>query len=374
LQSLDLTHFSYDSPWNPWFGGGGAQRDWEILRRLPESWKRTYAVGGFPGCRKRSEPVLQWLGSGEGRWSSRVSYVRAASAYARRHPPVDGIWSVSPSVFAPVPAYLAHPDRTAISLFHLVGWNAWRKYGPMGLLAVWHEGAILRRGRHFLCINRATADEVGRRRPDASVHIVPTGFTPLGAEGVARVPGRILFLGRMDLYMKGLDRLLAAFRIVAENDPRASLVVAGRSGATERSRLGRLFEGHPARARIQVVENPTDEEKSRLFREASVFCSPSRFEGWCIAAVEAQSCAVPVVATTADGFLDSVDDGRSGILVDNREESVVPKIAEALSAILGDTGLATRLGEGGLAKAAGLTWDAVASRHDEIFRAIRADG
>lgn len=372
MQSLDLTHFSYDSPWNPWFGGGGAQRDWEILRRLPESWKRTYAVGGFPDCRERSEPGLQWLGSGEGRWSSRVSYVRAASAYARRHPPINGIWSVSPSVFAPVPAYLAHPDRTAISLFHLVGWNAWRKYGPMGLLAVWHEGAILRRGRHFLCINRATADEVRRRRPDASIHVVPTGFTPLGARDEVRIPGRILYLGRMDVYMKGIDRLLSAFREVAENRPDASLVLAGRAGAAARAAVSRLLEGHPARSRIQVVENPTEEEKSRLFRQASVFCSPSRFEGWCIAAVEAQSCGVPVVASTADGFLDSVDDGRSGILVANREDIAAAEVAKALGSILDDPALAARLGQGGLAKASGLTWEAVALRHATLFQEIGA--
>jgi glycosyltransferase involved in cell wall biosynthesis len=368
---LNLTHFSYDSPWNPSFGGGGAQRDWEILRRLQGPWNVTYAVGGFPG-RQVPHDCVHWLGNGSGRWSGRMSYVAAASRYARNHPPTDGLWSISPSVFAPVPAYLAHPDRTAVSLFHLVGWNAWTKYGPLGLVALWHERQILSRMRHFLCINGATAREVSRRRPDAEVSIVPTGFSPLLDTGTARVAERILFFGRIDLYMKGIDRLLQAFAILAPRQPGSTLVLAGRADAKVRAHLAQLVGAHPFSDRITVVTNPDDRVKAELFHAASVFCSPSRFEGWCIAAVEAQSCGIPVVASTADGFLDSVDDGVSGLLVPNEESSIVAGIAAAIERVLTDWDLAGRLGCGGRAKAATLTWDSVAQRHDEVFRGVLA--
>ncbi len=368
---LRLIHFSYDSPWNPFFAGGGAQRDWEILRRLPEPWSATYAVGGFDGCEPVDAPVV-WLGRGKGRWSSRASYVRAASAYARANPPGDGIWSISPSVFAPVPAYLAHPSRTVVSLFHLVGWNAWSKYGPMGLVALWHERQILSRMRHFVCINEATASQVRRSRPDADVVVLPTGYTPLADVAVERDPSRILFFGRMDVYMKGLDRLLDSFAAVSERAPDASLVLAGRADQGVQARLSRMVEAHPRSDRIRLEFNPDDEAKARLFRSAGVFCSPSRFEGWCIAGVEAQSGGVPVVASTADGFLDSVDDGRSGILVPNDESTVVEGVASALLRILSDRELAARLGRGGIDKASRLTWDAVAASHDELFRAVHA--
>lgn len=371
----NLAHWSYDSPWNPLFGGGGAQRDWEILKRLVPGWDVAYRVGGFPGAAvptdPRPEARIEFLGSGRTRWSGRMSYALAAQRRAAATSPgPDGIWSISPSVFAPVPAYLAHPERTAVSLFHLVGWNAWRKYGPMGLVAIWHERQILSRMRHFLCINRTTAAEVARVRPDASVVVVPTGFQPLAHATRDRSGPTILFFGRMDVYMKGLDRLLEAFPRVAASIPEVRLVLAGRADAQVRAKIAGLLQGHPNASRIEVVPNPDDALKATLFRSADVFCSPSRFEGWCIAAVEAQSCGLPVVASTADGFLDSVDDGLSGLLVPNEDSTVVPGVADALVRILREPELASRLGEGGLRKAADLTWDAVAARHDEVFRAI----
>lgn len=367
---LELTHFSYDSPWNPFFGGGGAQRDWEILKRLPSDWTTTYAVGGFDGCETVEAPAV-WLGRGAGRWSSRVSYARAASAYARANPPRDGIWSISPSVFAPVPAYLAHPERTAISLFHLVGWNAWRKYGPLGLMAVWHERAILRRGRHFLCINGTTARQVAAARPDAHIELVPTGFTPLAEFPASGETPSLLFVGRLDLYMKGLDRLVETFSILASTRPDLRLTLAGRADAPSLRKLRALVDSCPHRDRIEIASNVDDATKAELMRSATVFCSPSRYEGWCIAAVEAQSCGVPVVASTADGFLDSVDDGASGILVGNDEDGFATRCASVVGRVLDDADLARRLGEGGRAKAASLTWDAVARRHAEVFRDIR---
>jgi len=367
-----LVHWSYDSPWNPLFGGGGAQRDWEILRRLEDDWSIDYRVGGFPG---NGEPpdargiATEFLGKGRGRWGGRIAYALAAQKRASADSPGDGIWSISPSIFAPVPAYLAHPDRTAVSLFHLVGWNAWRKYGPMGLVAVWHERQILSRMRHFLCINNATAAQVRALRHDARVEVVPTGFTPL-AEVASESDGPIvLFFGRLDVYMKGIDRLIEAFATVARERSDVRLVLAGRADIAVEAKIEQLLSGHPARDRIRLETNPDDQRKAVLFRSASVFCSPSRFEGWCIAAVEAQSCGVPVVASTADGFLDSVDDQASGLLVPN-DEGIVEGVAVALLRILRDPALASRLGEGGRAKASKLTWDAVAARHDEVFRAI----
>lgn len=367
-----IVHWSYDSPWNPQFGGGGAQRDWEILRRLGPRWEVAYRVGGFPGAMPpvdRGGIEVEFLGKGEGRWGGRLAYARAAQLRARRSPPPDGIWSISPSVFAPVPAYLRFPDRTAVSLFHLVGWKAWSKYGPAGLLAIWHERQILGRMRHFLCINRTTADAVRAARPEARIEVVPTGFTPL-LEVPSEGPGEtILFFGRMDVYMKGLDRLLEAFALLASRRPQTNLVMAGRADRTVLERMEALVSPHPFRDRIRLEPNPDDARKASLFRSASVFCSPSRFEGWCIAAVEAQSCGLPVVASTADGFLDSVDDGVSGLLIPN-DDALPGATATALESILANPDLARRLGEGGRAKAAGLTWESVASRHAQVFRSI----
>jgi glycosyltransferase involved in cell wall biosynthesis len=46
-----------------------------------------------------------------------------------------------------------------------------------------------------------------------------------------------------------------------------------------------------------------------------VFAFPSRFEGLCLAVIEAQAAGVPVVATPVGGIRETVVDGETGWLV-----------------------------------------------------------
>ena len=108
-------------------------------------------------------------------------------------------------------------------------------------------------------------------------------------------------------------------------------------------------------------------QKAELLARAWVFATPSRFEGWCIAAAEAQACRVPVVATTADGFLDSVRDGETGILVPNDEQTVRSDLADAVSSLLADPTRRGAMGEAAHAWAARHTWEQLARMHEDFL-------
>jgi glycosyltransferase involved in cell wall biosynthesis len=366
-------HFSYDSPWNPWFGGGGAQKDFEILKRL-QLWEKKYSVAGFPGCELlEAQPNIQrnWFGRGSNKWFSRFDYAYNLQRWINRHPiKNDEIWSISPSSFSPVPGLLRYPNATAISLFHVVGWNAWKKYGPLGLVSIWHENEILRKGKYFLCINDATTEYVRKKRSDANVYNVPTGFTPLLEMNGVEKRKQILFVGRIDIYMKGLDRLIRAFQKVIIQHPDVDLVIAGRGNQESLDAVRKLAIESNCLDRVRVEVDITDKRKSELFHESMIFCSPSRFEGWCIAAVEAQSCAIPVVATNAHGFLSSVENGKSGILVDNQEATVIGELSQTLNRLIENPTEREMLGSHGLVRASQFGWDAVADVHEKIYHKI----
>jgi len=72
---------------------------------------------------------------------------------------------------------------------------------------------------------------------------------------------------------------------------------------------------------------------------------------------EAAACGTPAVATNIAGHADAVLDGESGVLVDELDE-----LAPALSRVLGDEMLRSRLAKGALARARWFTWDATARR------------
>ena len=77
---------------------------------------------------------------------------------------------------------------------------------------------------------------------------------------------------------------------------------------------------------------------------ADVLLMPSESESFGLAALEAMSCEVPVVASRVGGLPEVVEEGVSGYL---REVGDVAGMSEAALAILADDGLAARLGAEG---------------------------
>lgn len=367
---MQLTHFSYDSPWNSWYGGGGAQRDWEILRRLPVEWNRTFVTARAPGMEtprmSPAEPEIVLLGSGSRPATSRLSWALAASRHLSAS--TGGVISASPSLFAPVIPLLWNAHRSLLTIHHLVGREVWSKAGLAAPLALWYQKALLRRGRHFICVNHAVKARIAAIQPAAKIHFVPNGFEASLLDTPLASPQRptVAFLGRIDFGMKGLDRLVAAWKQVLAVRPDALLRLAGRGPQAEVQRLTTLLATLPEGS-VEYLGALDESAKGAFLAGATLFCSPSRFEGWCIAAMEAQACGLPVVATDADGFRDSVEDGRTGILVANREATVADDLARVLLELLGSPQRLEAMGAYARERARAYSWEAASLRQGEII-------
>jgi phosphatidylinositol alpha-1,6-mannosyltransferase len=89
-------------------------------------------------------------------------------------------------------------------------------------------------------------------------------------------------------------------------------------------------------------------------------------EGFGIAYLEANALGLPVVAGNEGGAVDAVIDGETGVLVDPSDHIAV---ADAVSDLLLDSGLAARLGEKGRARAREFAWPNVARRVERVLEA-----
>lgn len=376
-----LLHLTWDSPDNPWCGGGGAFRDYQIMDRLV-GWDREICSGKHPNTPNRTATpqyvARTNLGVGLlGEFVSRRTWAWSVGRMLKHR--LDSVpelvVSQSVSAWAPVWRSLDFPERILHVVHHVAGESILKRLGPLGPSSLRYEQRILCEGRFFATPNRATAARILAVNSRARIEIIPNGFTPPTGGLAAERPHPdfvvIAFLGRLDHQMKGLDRLLDAFTLVGTDFPKTRLLLAGRSDASMDAWLSKSLASHPLKDRIDVVANPSDERKYALLDGSDIFCVPSRFEGWCIAAIEAQSRGLPVVATKTDGLMDSVSDGQTGLLVSNEESEAVGELARGLLELVRDESKRRELGRQAIDWAGRFTWDAAAQATDSFLEEIR---
>jgi len=374
VTAIRLEHWSYDHPANPWLGGGGAYRDWTLLQSLNDTFQTAYVGAAFQGCEATSSrwPGTVWVGGGctpgGARWHW-ITQGRRRLHELERQGRVPDLITTSPSVLAPMPCLRHHLDKTILVIHHFVGGNAWRNVGPLAPLCMLYERGLARRGKHYIVVNRTVEAKIRAVNPEARIMRIPNGIDA----SLLRTPRNpdptplLVFLGRLDAEMKGLDRLLDSFSEIAKAVPGVRLEIAGRGSPCDVGWLRDRIASHPDRGAIAFQTDITEARKAELLSRAWVFVSPSRFEGWCIAAVEAQGCGVPVVASTADGFLDSVRDGETGILVRNCEGNIRQDLSQAVVSLLADPDRRERMGRAAHEWASRHTWDALAEQHKSFL-------
>jgi phosphatidylinositol alpha-mannosyltransferase len=218
---------------------------------------------------------------------------------------------------------------------------------------------------------RIAVSEAARSFPQSRYpgpfRIIPNGvpvekYAP--AVGAAKVPGRILFVGRAEP-RKGLGVLLQAFALLRRRMPEATLVVAG---ATRRQVLETERVGSDLPVDLTGVEAlgwVDDEVKVAQLGEAEILCAPSRAaESFGIVLAEGMAAGVPVVASNLPGYRAVLRDGEAGRLTPPGDPVV---LADALHDLLQDKPERRRLTAAGIAAAADLSWAQITDRIIEAY-------
>lgn len=185
------------------------------------------------------------------------------------------------------------------------------------------------------------------------------------AEGPTLFPGLpatfVLFLGRIS-WKKGLDRLVAAMAQV----PDLVLVVAGNDDEDYWPRIAALARELAIAHRIQYVGFVDGAKKEELLSRAMLLALPSYSENFGNVVLEAMAMGVPVVVTPEVGLAAVVAETRSGVVV----EGEPARLAAQIAALAADAGRRKELGKNGRAAAREYSWDSVAQRIEQEYRAL----
>jgi len=154
-------------------------------------------------------------------------------------------------------------------------------------------------------------------------------FSP-GDPSLGECEPTVLTVGNLQK-VKGHDLLIRSLGLLASRyHLPCRLVIVG--DGPERDALCRLAKDLGLADSVLLVGSVSNRDLPGYLRSARVMCLPSRSEGLGVAAIEAMSCGVPVVATHVGGLPEVIDEPTTGILVDPESpDALAAGVASALS-------------------------------------------
>ena len=362
---MRILHTIYDDVENPWCGGGGAVRAMEINRRLAGRHDVTLLTGNFPGAAREEDRDgfrIRRVGTNRNYWLSRLSFSALASR-ALAAGPFD-LWVYDFSAFSPVCALPSLQARSVMVFHHPISDHATRKYPGIGMAAAVAEGLHVRLPRRIIAVSPSTALHLkGRARPNTPIHTICNGVNRTAAPET-REEDYILFFGRLDIYNKGIDILLAAFARLAPAHPDVRLVLAGRGTGARRSELAATSRSLGISDRVELTGPVPEAEKWNLYGGALFTCQPSRYEGWGIAAIESGAAGKAVIGTEIPGLVDAIRHDRTGVLVPAEDPEA---LAGAMTDLLENPRRRADLGRNGRDWAANFSWDRIAAEQERVY-------
>lgn len=366
--SYRILHLIYDDIDNPWLGGGGALRTKEVYRRFTPDWQITVVTGSYPGAKSYKEGNISYLrvGSNRNYFLSRVSYTYEARKLVQQEE-----YDLLVEDFSPYSPCLAarYTSKPAVAVIqNIFGIHATRHLGPLGLVAMVAERQMFSLYQNFVTVS----ETINRRTRAFASANAQIAFIPCGVDDYLFEPYEtqeepfILFLGRIDIYQKGLDILLSAFAELAPKYPWLELYIAG-SGKDEK-KLNRLIKSKPQVAnRIRILGRVVGLPKRELIRHSILVCVPSRFESWGLVAIEANACGKSVVGSHIPGLNEAVRHGETAFLVPPENPHF---LATALVQLIAAPELRRKLGENGRTWAMRFTWQKTAETQQIFFQEL----
>lgn len=164
---------------------------------------------------------------------------------------------------------------------------------------------------------------------------------------------------------KGLDTLLRAYAAARSELGGRRLVIAGEG--PERPALEALAARLGLNGHVSFPGAVSRSEVAELLRGADAFAFPSRYEPFGIALLEAMAAGVPAVATAYGGIPEFAVDGENALLVPVDDADA---LASALIRVTHDRALASRLATAGRQRSDLLSWEALTTRYEDIYRSV----
>lgn len=294
-------------------------------------------------------------------WSNKM--VRAIEASAKRgaliH--IHGLW-LAPNII-PAKIIRRHNVPLVVSPRGMLGKEA-LAFSPLRkkfVWALWQRKALME-ANCFHATSESEAEDIRRAGFQAPIAIIPNGVD-IPALPSQKLGNTVLYLGRLHP-KKGVDRLLYAWKEIADEFPDWDLRIVGPSERGCREALESLIqtEGIP---RVSFEGAIYGRAKTLAYRQAGVFVLPTLNENFGMVVAEALAHGLPVVCTKGAPW-EGLEYQQCGRWVDRDHGSIAKGIKEIIFLTASERDAMGARGRAWMESQ--FSWDKQAAQMKDVYR------
>ncbi len=302
---MKILHLLYESEYDFFGKGGVCIRAYEIYNRIKDKHDITLLCKKFPGAKNGFYKDLNhiFVGSETKNFAKTlISYAYYSTLFVKKYGKDFDTIIVEFSPAIPTIPKLFTTTPIILQVQGYTGTEYIRKYNFLyALPLISFEHIFPLYYNNYIFVNKITAKKFIFVRNE-NIEFIPNGVSP----DIINIPYQegeyILFIGRIDIYCKGLDLLLKAFTEFNKLFPDIRLIIAG--DGRDRDNFKKLLMDIPSRVRKKIempgwVEGCTKEE---TLKKALFVVAPSRYEVQSISVLEALGYCKPVVVSDIQEF------------------------------------------------------------------------
>lgn len=210
-----------------------------------------------------------------------------------------------------------------IAFIHETAQEVWFKNKPFLIAALGYllEPFFFRLYKNipFMTVSNSTKEDlINFGIKEKNINVIHNGVNVKHNNAFKEKKPVVIFLGRLSKD-KGADIALLAFREIKRALPKVSFWVVGKEEKKGyQFKLKELVNKLKIEKKVKFFDYVPEEKKFKLLKRAWVLIHPSIKEGWGITVIEAASQATPTVAYNVSGLRDSIQNGKTGLLVERK--------------------------------------------------------
>lgn len=358
---MNIVISSYDEIKNPYYGGGGARATHEIAKRLTEHHHVTVICGAYKDCCDRVIDGVEYKHIGPKISNPKLgqvffSFLLPYYAMMQQH----DLWIenfVPPHSINFIPLFTKKPVIGQTSLLHAREFS--QKYKlPFHLI----EKVGIKQYKYGIALTEEMKKKILRAQPIAEVHVIPLGIDKRLLHLNTKEEQFVLFLGRLDVFQKGLDLLLKSWAQASKQIKGVKLVIAGAGTIQEEKKLKELVQKYELDQTIISAGLVAGKEKEHLLSRCLFAVCPSRFESFGMVALEILAVGKSLICFDVEGFKWIPNELCVKVPPFNTNE-----FSEKITKLAQNKKLRSKLKTKTRKFARGFDWDTIAKQYEDII-------